>query len=106
MSDNLLNIIIYGSLGISCIVTFFGIEARVKRTERKLKRIELGLDLILEKLEINVPDLLSEQVRELALDPQKRIAALKLYRRETGASLRESIEAIDTFIAKNGIDAK
>jgi len=101
MPENMLNVIIYGSLAIAIMVSIFGIEATVKRTEKRVKRIELCLDLLLERWEIEVPSLLSAQVQELALDPKQKLAAVKLYRTETGASLKESLAAIETFIAEN-----
>jgi hypothetical protein len=99
--SNLLELIIYGGLIIAFVAIFLGIAETVKRLEKKMKRIELCLDLVLDKLEIQVPDLLSKQVKELAIDPQKRIAALKLYRTETGAGLKEAKEAINRFITEN-----
>jgi len=108
MPDNLLGVIInngavisISSLAIAIMLSVFGIEAKVKRTEGRLKRIEFCLDLLLEKWEIEVPSLLSARVQELALDPRQKLAAVKLYRTETGASLKESLAAIEEFIAEN-----
>jgi hypothetical protein len=101
MSENMLNVIIYGSLAIALMLSIFGIEAKVKRTEVRLKRIELSLDLLLEKWEIEVPSPLSARVQELALDPRQKLAAVKLYRTETGAGLKEALAAIEEFIANN-----
>ncbi len=98
---NLLNLIIYGSLTIAFVVIFLGIAETVKGLEKRMKRIELYLDLILDRMEIPMPELLSVQVKELALNPKTKIAAIKLYRTETGAGLKEAKEAIDTFILEN-----
>lgn len=95
----LLNLIVF-------VIIFFGIiclriDTTVGQLERKQNRIMLCLDLILERMELQVPDLLSEQVKELARDPRTKIAALRLYRRETGAGLKESLDAIEAFITEN-----
>ena len=95
----LLNLVVF-------VIIFFGIlclriDAKVRQLELKQNQIMLCLDLILARMEIEVPDLLSEQVKELARNPRTKIAALKLYRQETGAGLKESLAAIETFIMEN-----
>jgi hypothetical protein len=41
---------------------------------------------------------LSDPVKEIARDPDRKIEAIKLYREETGAGLRESKEAVEAYI--------
>jgi ribosomal protein L7/L12 len=41
---------------------------------------------------------LSDRVKELARDPAKKIEAIKVYREETGASLAEAKDAVETYI--------
>ena len=68
----------------------------------RIRRIERKLDVLLRYQGIDATKqdyAFSERVKELlAADPPLRIEALKVYREETGASLRESKEAIDSFI--------
>ena len=40
---------------------------------------------------------LSDRVKELARDPTRKIEAIKVYREETGASLVEAKEAVETY---------
>ena len=65
---------------------------------RRMARLELKVDLILKHLGISPLPLtadFSERVKELARDPAKKIAAIKAYRQETGASLAEAKEVIE-----------
>lgn len=99
--SNPLNLIIYGSLTVVFVIIFLGIAETVKGLEKRMKRIELYLDLILDRMQIPTPELLSVQVKELALNPQTKIAAIKLYRQETGVGLKEAKEDIEAFILEN-----
>jgi CHASE3 domain sensor protein len=74
---------------------------------RRLRRVERKLDLILNELNLKYEDdypgpELSEQVRQLADDPNQKIAAIKLYREQTGASLAEAKEAIEAYLRHQG----
>ena len=60
----------------------------VKRHERKLKR----------RMDIEFPSRLSERVKQMALDPARKIEAIKLYRQETNVSLKEAKEAVEEFL--------
>ncbi len=82
--------IIYSSLFLIVLITIFSTEARVKRIEKRIKRIENSLALILTKLEIEPTSQLSERVKYLALDPSRKIEAIKVYREETSCTLREA----------------
>lgn len=99
--EALLNIIIYGSLALSFTVTFFTIDKTVQRIDRRTKKLEMCLDLILNKLELEIPSSLSDRAKELARNPQTKIAAIKLHRAETGVSLKEALKDVDNFIAQN-----
>ncbi len=99
--SNPLSLIIYGGLTIVFVVIFLGIAETVKGLAKRMKRMELYLDLILDRMEIPMPELLSVQVKELALNPKTKIAAIKLYRQETGAGLKEAKEDIEAFILEN-----
>ena len=42
-----------------------------------------------------IPGLPSQRVRDLAQDREKKVEAIKVYREETGAELKEALEVID-----------
>jgi hypothetical protein len=69
------------------------------RDHERLARLERKLNALLRHFEVDptkgAP--LSDRVKELALDPSKKIQAIKAYREETGASLVEAKTAIEDF---------
>ena len=69
------------------------IDSRLKRLDRRLSLVlrHLGIDPVAEMQ-------LSERVQVLARDPKRKIEALKTYRQETGAGLREAKETIEAFL--------
>ena len=75
----------YFFLGLTVLVMIFSIDSTVKRLDRKLKRIDMSLSLILNRMEIEFPSRLSERVKQIALDPDRKIEAIKLYRVETNS---------------------
>lgn len=92
---------IYAYLFAVVPITLFSINTSVKRLERKMKRIDLSLSLLLNRMEIEVPSQLSDRVKQIALDPYRRIEAIKLYREETQSGLRDAKEAIEDFLKHN-----
>ena len=97
----MLDFITYGSITLIVTIIVLSLESSVKRIERKINRVDFYVGLILDRLEIDVPSPLPTRIREIALDPQRKIEAIKLYREATGAGLREAKEAIETFIDMN-----
>jgi ribosomal protein L7/L12 len=70
----------------------------------RLMRLEAKLDLILKHLGVTYveetsPGGLSAAVQELARHPHCKIQAIKLYREETGAGLKEAKDAVEAYIA-------
>ena len=70
----------------------------------RMRRIEAKLDLILRELNLDykdpaTPDGLSEEVKALADDPARKIAAIKLLREQTGIGLKEAKDAIEAYMA-------
>ncbi|WOB43510.1 hypothetical protein HNI00_10335 [Thermoleptolyngbya oregonensis NK1-22] len=61
----------------------------------------LLLDLILDRLEIDTPFQLSERIKQIALDPKRKVEAIRLYQEETKVTLREAVDAIDAYIAQH-----
>ncbi|HEY9664586.1 MAG TPA: hypothetical protein V6C65_39600 [Allocoleopsis sp.] len=67
-----------------------------ERTDRKLKRIEFYLELIIDHLEL---DRFPEELKEMACDPdpRQRLKAISLYRKRTGATLKEAVKAVENL---------
>ena len=61
---------------------------------RRLRRIERKVDLILKHLGLDLDQDVSPQVMELVKAGQK-IQAIKLYREQTGAGLKEAKEYVE-----------
>jgi hypothetical protein len=73
----------------------------------RLRRLEAKLDLLLKQLgfEYQGPDTpagLSAEVKALAEDPARKIAAIKLHREQTGLGLKEAKDAVEAYIADRG----
>src|ERR1700730_15253198 len=49
-----------------------------------------------------MPDL-SERVKDLARNPNAKIAAIKAYREETGLGLKEAKDAVERWLSKPGL---
>ena len=47
---------------------------------------------------------LSEEVKALADDPARKIAAFKLHREQTGLGLKDAQDAVEAYIAGRGWD--
>jgi len=88
----------YLFLSLTALIIILSINSTVKRLDRKLKRIDMSLSLILNRMEIEFPSRLSERVKQMALDPERKMEAIKLYREETNASLLEAKEAVEEFL--------
>jgi hypothetical protein len=78
----------YFFLFLTVLIIIFYIDLTVKRHECKLKS----------RMDIEFPSRLSERVKQMALDPERKMEAIKLYREETNASLLEAKEAIEEFL--------
>jgi ribosomal protein L7/L12 len=72
----------------------FGHTRRIQELERKLNLVlaHLGIDPNAE-----VPP--SSHVISLASDPRHRVAAIRAYREQTGAGLKEAVAVIDKIAA-------
>ena len=92
------NVFIYLFFFILALTT---LTSSAQRLERKISSIERSLAMILDRLDIQAGLEISDRVRELALDPQRRLEALKCYRQETGAGLPEAKAVIDNLIANH-----
>jgi hypothetical protein len=68
---------------------------------RRIQELERKLNLVLTHLGIDpsVRIAPSSHVMDLARDPRQRIAAIKAYRAQTGAGLKEAVAVIDEIAA-------
>jgi ribosomal protein L7/L12 len=68
---------------------------------RRIQEVERKLNLVLTHLGIdpNVQIAPSSHVMSLAADPKQRVAAIKAYRTQTGASLKDAMEVVDKIAA-------
>ena len=68
---------------------------------RHIQEMERKLNLVLTHLGIdpNVQVAPSSHVMSLAADPRQRIEAIKAYREQTGAGLKEAVAVIDKVAA-------
>ncbi|MEU8590879.1 ribosomal protein L7/L12 [Streptomyces sp. NPDC048664] len=73
---------------------YAGVEARVRRVDRRLVQVERKLDLVLDRLGVTPEEPVLEQVAALVRDG-RRIQAIKVYRELTGAGLKEAKEAVE-----------
>jgi ribosomal protein L7/L12 len=93
-------------IGIMILVLSGGSAATVTRLQstdrRRLKRMEAKIDQLMNAQGLTVPDLGDEDWQKLALDPSKKIAAIKAYREATGAGLAEAKDAVEKYIAGQG----
>ena len=81
-------------------VSFLVLTIETRQIDGRLKQLDRRLSLILKHLNIDplAEVQLSERVQALARDPSRKVEALKAYRQETGAGLREAKEAIEAFL--------
>lgn len=70
----------------------------------QLNRLEQKIDLLLRHFNVQYVDPtpsspLSREAQELARNPVRKIEAIKLYREQSGASLKEAKDVVEAFIA-------
>ena len=86
----------YFLFGFLCATT----AALVLDYSRRLGDIERKITLLLSHFEIDPTSAVepSKRIRDLAADPKRHFAAIKAYRRETGANLKDAAEVIDRML--------
>jgi ribosomal protein L7/L12 len=83
---------------LACFAFIFIAAMKLSRLSDHLVRQEAKMNLMLAKLEIAFPPPPSAAVQAIART--QRIAAVKAYRQETGLGLKQSLEIIDAWRAK------
>jgi ribosomal protein L7/L12 len=71
------------------------IESRVGRAEKALRRVERKIDLVMEHLGIEEPELVGLAEVDALMDEGEKIQAIKRYRELTGAGLKDAKEAVE-----------
>jgi ribosomal protein L7/L12 len=100
---------VYWLLGLTLVLVAFSAFTIVQRLDlilRQLVLLQRKADLALTHLGIQPPPYhspLSERVKELAADPQRKIEAIKVYREETGAGLKDAKDAIEKWRQEKGL---
>ena len=87
-----------GAAAIACIALIAVAAMRLSQLGDHLVRQEAKLNLILGKMEIAFPPPPSAAIQALA--PTRRVAAVKAYRQETGLGLKQALDIIDQWRAK------
>ncbi|QKV91808.1 hypothetical protein HUT19_08690 [Streptomyces sp. NA02950] len=76
------------------VLLYPAIDGRMRRLDRRAARIERKVDLVIDHLGITVPQPGVEEVVRL-LRENKKVEAIKVYRKLTDADLVEAKEAVD-----------
>lgn len=80
----------------------FTIERRLSDLLRQFVILQRKIDLVLKHL--GIEDVASQisgvsaKVQEIASDPARKIEAIKVYREETGASLKDAKDAVEMWM--------
>lgn len=69
-------------------------SGRMGSLEKRLARVQRKFEMLLAQLNLQIEDNLLDRVREV-LRTGGKIAAIRLYREETGAGLAEAKEAVE-----------
>jgi hypothetical protein len=87
-------------LGVILVFAIHSTERQTGAIRRDVARIDRKLDVIIKQMNITFDEwaVLSDRVKELACDPSRKIEAIKVYREESGAGLRDAKELIEAFI--------
>ena len=74
------------------------------RTERRFRMLEAKYDMLARHVGVDSTDALvpTAEVQLLARTPGQKIAAIKLYREQTGAGLKEAKDAVERIEAGGG----
>lgn len=88
------------------VFALFTIGLRLDAILHQMLLLQRKADLALTHQGIQPPpehSPLSERVKELAADPRRKIEAIKAYREETGAGLKEAKDAVEKWRHEKGL---
>lgn len=88
------------SLSVILLLNVFNTDCQTANLRREIVRLDYKLNLLLRQMNITFDSFpeMSERVKDLARDSNRKFEAIKVYREETGASLAEAKQAVETFI--------
>lgn len=100
--DPWLNVLLFACVGAALISSFLGQSKQRPWYDRRLARIERRLQLIMERLDIAEPE---EGMNDVIaqLEQGNKIAAIKIYREETGAGLKEAKTEVEMMARERGL---
>lgn len=83
------------------VAGFFLLLWRLVQYQKRIRYLEITLGALIKLagIELNDPSFVPPEVRK-ALDEGHRLKAIRLYRKVTGASLKEAIEVVDVLLKK------
>lgn len=85
----------------------FIVERRLSALLRRFFILQRKIDLVLRHLGVvdttSLSGGISMKVQEIASDPARKIEAIKVHREETGASLRDAKDAVETWMQENNV---
>ena len=86
------------------VVVFAGAAAYTTRQRVDLRRIERKLDALMQHQGGSLPPQgeMSDEVRQLARDPARKIEAIKLHREQTGLGLAEAKSDVEDYLKTVG----
>jgi hypothetical protein len=97
-------VILFAFIGLAALLmsAFASRSGQSGVSDRRLARIERRLELIMDRLEIAetepaMPDVVAH------LENGKKIDAIKAYRKQTGAGLKEAKDAVDAMARERGL---
>jgi uncharacterized protein YoxC len=87
-------------LAVAVVIGILNTERQSGSIRRDVARLDRKLNLLLKQMNVPFEEAfgLSDRVKELARDPSKKIEAIQVYRKETGAGLKEAKEAVEAWI--------
>ncbi|SHM63764.1 ribosomal protein L7/L12 [Cryptosporangium aurantiacum] len=95
MDSVLLVALVIAVIGLGLITTALaGRDRREHRSARQLASVERKLDVIIAHFGLDVPEQQYPEVVAL-LDKDQKVAAIKVYREQTGVGLREAKNAVE-----------
>jgi ribosomal protein L7/L12 len=92
---------------VIAVAAAVAVFAALMGLQRRLQTLEHRFSALLRQLNLAPPLLYapSEKVKQLAADPRRKIEAIRVFREETGISLKEAKTIIEELIEGRGISS-
>lgn len=102
LDQGTLQVVLIGLVSLIILLQLFR-DGQLDQT--RLVRLEQKIDAILQSLDINLPapwDVMGDDWKAIALQPDRKIEAIKLLRERTGLGLAASKSAVEEFQRATG----